>query len=128
MQAKIPWHIYDSRRMTFAMFYLVKAGNGCLLSCETAQELELIRLNVSSVNTEVNNLPSKDQSTSRYPKSTLPSTKYQPKCLNTTTSPKTRHQHVFQGVGKMRDVEIKLHLLYNQKEEFLSRGAKLLIN
>ena len=120
MQAKIPWHIYDSRRITFAMFYLVRAGNGCLLSCETAQELELIRL--------VNNLPSKDQSTSRYPKSTLPSTKYQPKCLNTITSPKTRHQHVFQGVGKMRDVEIKLHLLYNQKEEFLSRGAKLLIN
>ena len=97
------------------MFYVAQAGNDSLLSCETAQELDLIRLNVSSINTKVNNLPSKDQSTPQHPKSTLPSTKYPPKCLNTTTSPKThnlvsRYQHLYRGIGKMRDVEIKLHI------------------
>ena len=97
------------------MFYVAQADNGSLLSCETVQELDLIRLYVSSINTKVKNLPSKDQSTPRHPKSILPSTKYPPKCLNTTTSPKTpqpvsRYQHLFQVVGKMRDVEIKFHI------------------
>ena len=96
------------------MFYVVQAGNGSLLSCETAEELDLIRLNVSSINTKVNNFHS-SPSTPWYPKSTLPSTRCLPKCLNTTTSPIThnlvsRYQHLFHGVGKMRDVEIKLHI------------------
>ena len=68
--------VESRRRVTFAMFYVVQAANGSLLSCATAQELDLIRLNVSSINTKVNNLPSKNQSTPRHPKSTLPSTKY----------------------------------------------------
>ena len=55
--------VESRRRVTFAMFYVVQAANGSLLSCATAQELDLIRLNVSSINTKVNNLPSKDQST-----------------------------------------------------------------
>ena len=97
------------------MFYVVKAGNGSLLSGKTAQELDLIRLNVSSIDTKVNKLPSKAQSTPQHTKSTLPSITYLPKCLNTTNSPKThdlvsRYQHLFQGVGKMRDVEITFHI------------------
>ena len=107
--------VESHRRITFAMFYVVKAGNGSLLSCKTAQELDLIRLNVSSIDTKVNKYPSKAQSTPQHIKSTLPSITYLPKCLNTTNSPKThdlvsRYQHLFQGVGKMRDVEITLHI------------------
>ena len=40
--------VESRRRVTFAMFYVVQAANGSLLSCATAQELNLIRLNVSS--------------------------------------------------------------------------------
>ena len=92
--------VVESRcRLTFAMFYIVKAGNGSLLSCKTAQELDLIRLNVSSIDTKVNKLPSKAQSTPQHTKSTLPSITYLPKCLNITASPKThdlvsRYQHL----------------------------------
>ena len=108
--------VESRRRITFAMFYVLKAGNGSLLSCKTAQELDIIRLNVSSIDTKVNKLPSKAQSTPQHTLSTLPSTTYLPKYLNTTTSPKTHdlvshYQHLFQHhVGKMRDVEITLHI------------------
>ena len=101
--------VESRRRVNFAMFYVVKAGNGSLLGYKTAQELDLIRLNVSSINTKVSKLPSKVHSTPQRTKSTLPSITYLSKCLNTTTSAKTHdlvlsYQHLFQGVGKMRDV------------------------
>ena len=107
--------VESRRRLTSALFYVVKEDHGSLLSYKTAQELDLIRLNVSSINTTTDDLYSKDQSTSQRSKSTTPSTKFKPKCLTTTTSANThvlvkQYEHLFQGVGKMRDVEIKLHI------------------
>ena len=60
--------VESRRRLTSAMFYVVKEDHGSLLSYKTAQELDLIRLNVSSINTTTDDLNSKDQSTSQRSK------------------------------------------------------------
>ena len=107
--------VESRRRLTSTTFYVVKEDHGSLLSCNTVQELDLIKLNVNSVKkakkASQKNLQSVDQSPGKSTKST--SDNCTVKCLATAKSAKTRalvteHQHLFQGVGKMKDIEIKL--------------------
>lgn len=106
--------VESRRRLTSATFYVVKEDHGSLLSSTTAQELDLIKLKVHSV---TKTTPKASQSSEQPPVETSQSTPtYRtPECLATATSTKTRaliqqYTHLFQGVGKMRDVEIKLHI------------------
>lgn len=109
--------VESRRRLTSATFYVVKEDHGSLLSCKTAQELDLIKLNINSVKQTKKALQKKHQSVEQYPVKSPRSTSDNCtiKCPATATSAKTRalvteYQQLFQGVGKMKDVEIKLHI------------------
>ena len=102
----------SSRCLTYVTFYFVKENYGSFLGYKTTQELDLIKLNVISVkNTLQKNSHSIEHSATKTPNLTPANVK----CLATAKSAKPRtikvqYQHLFQGVGKMSNVKITLHI------------------
>ena len=71
-------------KITVAKFYVAKDGKTPLLSYETAKELGLIRITVAAISADDDTLTA-DQITKEYPK-------------------------LFQGLGKLRHRQVKIHI------------------
>lgn len=88
-----------SNKISVAKFYVVHGTGGCLLSGKSAIDLELIKVNlVSKFLREVSEQKNITHSSD---------TKKRPKRLGSLFS---KYDHLFQGVGKLKDYKVHLHI------------------
>ena len=99
MKGKFDTTIESQNKFAVAMIYVTEDDGGCLLSAETAQDLELVRFHLDALQED-------KMRTNTSPDHVL-------KDLKDPQDPKitailTKHQELFHGLGKMKNKEIEL--------------------
>ena len=72
----------SKHKVTVADIHVIKGNTGCLLSYKTASDLLLITLSINPVNN----------------------------CLLTSETVAARYPKIFDGIGKLKDFQVKLHI------------------
>ena len=92
IKGKFTATVETSKKITTAIFYIIGGNNDSLLSYDTSVQLELIP--------EINSV-----TTSRYEQSS-----------NNVENLLTQYSGLFEGIGKLKDREIKLHIDKNVRQ------------
>ena len=83
-------HVESKRKLTPATIYVIRGAHGCLLSYQTATELDLISIDTSSIASVNTSTPTAS--------------------TNNSNDILKRYPDLFTGIGKMKDFQVELHI------------------